>query len=356
MEWKGNKGEWSELYAFLRLLGDGCIYCGDEALNRRLDRAYPILKIFRTDKPDRKAYSVQPDRESIEVRGDEQVEEYAQRTFTIQADRLLELIKEIKTADFTEITPFLEAIGVDSIKAKSTDKTDIRLVIHDIRTGACPELGYSIKSRLGAPSTLINANVDKTNFLYRVSTLSDDEIIHCNSLRNFKEKFAYLDQLGAHVEFVQTCSQPLKVNLMMLDLGMEQIIGQLLLSYYRGCSGRSIEKLTLDLVQQNPLGLEAVSQQPIYQYKVKQFLLAFALGMTCSKPWSGRFNANGGYIVVKEDGDIVCYHFFERNDLEEYLFCNTQFDTPSTTRHQFGKILRANGECFLKLNLQVRFV
>ena len=65
MEWKGNKGEWSELYAFLRLLGDGCIYCGDEALNRRLDRAYPILKIFRTDKPDRIAYSVQPDRESI---------------------------------------------------------------------------------------------------------------------------------------------------------------------------------------------------------------------------------------------------------------------------------------------------
>ena len=48
--------------------------------------------------------------------------------------------------------------------------------------------------------------------------------------------------------------------------------------------------------------------------------LAFALGMTASKAWQGKFNANGGFIVVKEDGDIVCCHFFDRNDLEDYLF------------------------------------
>ncbi len=98
------------------------------------------------------------------------------------------------------------------------------------------------------------------------------------------------------------------------------------------------------------------SEQPIYEYKVKQFLLAFALGMTAAKPWQGKFNANGGYIVVKEDGDVVCYHFFDRNDLEDYLFYNTKFDTPSTSRHHFGSIYEENGELFLKLNLQVRFV
>lgn len=53
---------------------------------------------------------------------------------------------------------------------------------------------------------------------------------------------------------------------------------------------------------------------------LKQFLLAFALGMTVSSPWHGEFNANGGYIVVKKDGDVICYHFFDRNDLEGYLF------------------------------------
>lgn len=94
----------------------------------------------------------------------------------------------------------------------------------------------------------------------------------------------------------------------------------------------------------------------MYAYKIKQFLLAFALGMTVSSPWDGSFNANGGYIVVKEDGDVICYHFFDRNDLEEYLFNNTKFDTPSTTRHEFGEVYKVMDSYFIKLNLQIRFV
>lgn len=48
----------------------------------------------------------------------------------------------------------------------------------------------------------------------------------------------------------------------------------------------------------------------MYAYKIKQFLLAFALGMTVSSPWDGCFNANGGYIVVKKDGDVIGYIHF----------------------------------------------
>ena len=61
--------------------------------------------------------------------------------------------------------------------------------------------------------------------------------------------------------------------------------------------------------------------------------------MTCTTPWYGNFNANGGYIIVKEDGDIVCYHFFDRN----------------TSRHLFGNIYQEGKLYFMKLNLQVRF-
>lgn len=89
----------------------------------------------------------------------------------------------------------------------------------------------------------------------------------------------------------------------------------------------------------------------MYDYKVKQFLLAFALGMTAGTPWNTKFNANGGYIVVKEDGDIVCYHFFDRNDLEDYLYNNTRFESPSRTRHKYGKIYYENGDFFIKLNM-----
>ena len=140
----------------------------------------------------------------------------------------------------------------------------------------------------------------------------------------------------------------------MLDLGMERIIAECLLPYYRGAA-KTIEDAVRIVNEKDPLNIIANASQPMYEYKVKQFLLAFALGMTPSKPWQGRFNANGGFIVVKEDGDIVCYHFFDRNDLEDYLFYNTRFETPSKTRHKFGTIYEVNGEFYMKLNLQVRF-
>lgn len=44
----------------------------------------------------------------------------------------------------------------------------------------------------------------------------------------------------------------------------------------------------------------------MYAYKIKQFLLAFALGMTVSSPWDGCFNANGGYIYNR---GIQMYRF-----------------------------------------------
>ena len=38
MELRGNRGEWSELYALLKLLADGRLYCGDASQNRQDDR------------------------------------------------------------------------------------------------------------------------------------------------------------------------------------------------------------------------------------------------------------------------------------------------------------------------------
>lgn len=42
---------------------------------------------------------------------------------------------------------------------------------------------------------------------------------------------------------------------------------------------------------------------------MKVLLIDVALGMTPAKEWNGRYDANGGYIVIRKDGEIVCYHF-----------------------------------------------
>ena len=81
-----------------------------------------------------------------------------------------------------------------------------------------------------------------------------------------------------------------------------------------------------------------------------------ALGMLPSKPWDGTADATGGYIIVREDGEVLCYHLFNRNEFENYLLLNTKFETASTSRHQFGSIYKENGKYYLKLNLQIRFI
>ena len=356
MELRGNRGEWSELYAFLKLLADGEMHSGDGHLEHREGSIrYPILEVFRDDSPDRASYRVSADDKSIYIEYHDASAIVTQEKFRDEAMLLMKNIREMSsTADFPDIHPFLKKIGVDKIKAKSRDKADIRIVIHNLHNGTRPELGYSIKSRLGAPSTLINACNDNTNFIYQVVPSGRLDVGRFNVITRFRQKFECLKDSGSELRFKSAAGETMHHNLTMLDMGMETIIAHELRCYYEG-RGRTVSEITSILTEEDPLGISNGSQ-PMYEYKVKQFLLAFALGMTPAKPWKGRFNANGGYIVVKEDGDIVCYHFFDRNDLEDYLYYNTYFDTPSTSRHQFGTIYTEHGDCLLKLNLQIRFL
>lgn len=350
-----NKGEWSEVYAFFKLLADGRLYCGDGHLNRYDDKYYPILEIFRNDAPDRNAYIIHSAKKSILVAGETIHIEIPQERFRVEAANLLETIKKIGGGEHEDTLKFMREIDCGPVKAKSTDKADIRIVIHNLATGSKPELGYSIKSKLGGDSTLINSNKDASNFIFKIDGINDAQMRHINSLDKFKQKFDYIREVGGTWSFSKVSGETLRNNLTMLDLGMARIVAACMEKYYSG-QGSEVSVACRKVAQEDPLHINSPEGQPMYAYKIKQFLLAFALGMTVSSPWDGSFNANGGYIVVKEDGDVICYHFFDRNDLEEYLFNNTKFDTPSTTRHEFGEVYRVMDSYFIKLNLQIRFI
>lgn len=203
--------------------------------------------------------------------------------------------------------------------------------------------------------TLLNSNKNESNFIYKIEGIDDKQMKYINSLKKFKDKFDYIKKAHGTVRYYKCAGETLSQNLTMLDLGMSTIIGNCLLYAYSG-ENRSIDNICRILTLEDPLHICNSDSQPMYEYKIKQFLLAFALGMTVSKPWYGTFHANGGYIIVKEDGDIVCFHFFDRNDLESYLFHNTAFDTPSTTRHCFGEVYKEDDNYFIKLNIQIRFI
>ena len=78
--------------------------------------------------------------------------------------------------------------------------------------------------------------------------------------------------------------------------------------------------------------------------------------MVPGKVWDGFTKAHWGYIVVKENGDVICYHLYNRDEFLEYLYENTKFETASSSRHDFWKIYTEGSRCYINLNLQIRFL
>ncbi|AVL72196.1 restriction endonuclease HpaII [Oligella urethralis DNF00040] len=361
-EIKGNKGEWSELYVLLRLLADGKIHGADESLNKLEEVFFPILKIIRNKGTEQKTEYVPGEQVEIYV-NDQLVHSVSRNEFEQESERLLREIKSGSGGAFAiqSAQNFMEKICCKQISAPSRDKSDITMMIHDSQTGYRPTVGFSIKSNLGSSPTLLNAG-RATNFLYKIVSNNYHLLEQANAIYRLgtekgidvRKRINKISQEGK-IEFLKTGTDIFSANLLLIDSRMEEIIAHTLLYYYRdGLS--SCEDIVKRLEEEDPLHF---NNAYAYRYKFKKFLAAIALGMKPGTVWEGIDEASGGYIIVKDDGEVLAYHLYNRNYFEDYLLKNTKYDTPSTTRHGFGEVYEEDVDgktlSLIKLNLQIRF-
>jgi len=354
----GNKGEWSEIYVLLKLLGEKQVYAGDAELNKIEDLFYPILKVLRNEQGNKYEYSINDNIVIVTEEGEELLRKNV-IDFLEKAKQLLAVIQKSRGVfSAPKIERFMSEIRCNTLKAKSQDKTDIRIVIHDLRTGMTPQLGFSIKSQVGNDSTLLNAG-KTTNICYRIDgcKMSEKEVECINDI-NTRQKI--LDRTKAilrigTLQYVSMDDTTFKNNLVLIDSLLPQIVAEILLQCY-STGEYNLRKITEAVAKKNPMNYDTSNNHAYYEHKIKNLLVASALGMVPHTPWNGKYDANGGYLVVKEDGEVLCYHFYDRNYFEDYLFGNTRLETPSTSRYGFGVIFKGeDGNSYYKLNLQIRF-
>ncbi|RLD51349.1 MAG: HpaII family restriction endonuclease [Bacteroidetes bacterium] len=351
---KGNKGEWSEIYTLLKLLGDGNLHSGNADLKKIKTLVYPIIKIIRTELD--KDFEYILNKNFVIVTGDNNEVTISLKRFQEYTKLLLNKIKSSEKGTFfiPEIEIFLDDIKCKSLKAKSSVKTDIKIIIHDLKTNTQPLLGFSIKSQLGRPSTLLNAS-KSTNFIYELSAnLNNEQINEINNTKKFVEKFNKLSQNNINLSFVNTEKLIFKNNLVLIDSLLPEIVAHLLILSSKS-NKTTIFDLTKQLNQLNPLKYDLQYNHNFYEYKIKHLLTDIALGLMPAKVWRGTYDTTGGYLVVKKSGEILAYHIYNKNEFEDYLFENTRLIRASTTRHEFGKIYTQKGKQLIKLNLQIRF-
>jgi type II restriction enzyme len=353
----GNKGEWSEIYALFKLLGDKNLFAGDADLKRIENLFYPIIKIIRNETGGNYEYAI--DGDLVVISGDREKLRIPISKFSEQAVKLLSKIKDSTGAfNIPETEAFMRTVNCGSIKARSTTKSDIRIVIHDQRINQTADLGFSIKSQLGGDSTLLNAG-KTTNFVYQIidfkGSSGDIEIINAIDTRSkIKDRLEEVKKLGGDLRFLSLEQDIFKNNLVLIDSLLPNILAEIIKTFFTS-SLSTIHALTEEISSKNPLGYDTQFLHSFYEYKIKRFLTDVALGMMPSKVWGGLYDATGGYLVVKEDGEILCYHIYNRNQFEDYLYFNTKLETASSSRHEFGVLYLDYGQLKMKLNLQIRF-
>lgn len=364
MSIKQNKGEWSELYAFIKLLKDGKIYAADEYVNRIEDTYFPIIKIIRENDKNKDVDYVTGDKVHIYCDG-KFLGEISKQALSKNADILFNRIftagegDDKGAFDIPEIESFINEMMLEQTKAPAGEKVDIRMQVHDIKTGYDPVVGFSIKSDIGMPPTLLNAGKN-TRFKYEILGINDKDLQEINAIDKsvdkeyMKARISKLFSKASSIRYQGMKSDTYEDNLMMIDSMLPEIYGDFILYHYKTMEASHIdcEALCRILEFENPLGYR---KKNIYTYKIKKLLCASALGMTPGKEWDGNEAATGGYIIVKRDGDVLCYHLYNRNFFEEYLLKNTTIDRPSASRYDYAYVYKENGHYYIDLNIQIRF-
>jgi type II restriction enzyme len=108
----GNKGEWSEIYTLLKLLGDSGVHSGDSNLNKIESILYPIIKIIRQNNDELNEYIIDDSNIKIILNGTKTLN-FSKVKFLNESYNLLNKIKSSSGSfSFPDLEIFLHSIEI----------------------------------------------------------------------------------------------------------------------------------------------------------------------------------------------------------------------------------------------------
>lgn len=355
-----NKGDWSEFYAFLKILEERKLPAADKNLKTIEGKHFVFLKLIREEKKQVKIYDISGAEKEILVtdKDGKVLKKFETDKIKEKTLKIFKRIKDNKKGYFVipEAEILMRELLCSQVKVSSDKKADIVGVLYDRISKTMPMLGFSVKSMVGGASTLLNAG-KTTNFIFEVTDFSGN-ISKVNSIfskAKIRDRLFAVLESGGIPRFKNLSNKIFDANLKKIDTALPKFIAQMLMDYFKG-NASTVADLTEFLSKNKIYKEEFGLSRSDYIYKIKNFLDAAALGMVPSKEWDGLTKAHGGYIVVKQSGEVVCYHLYNRDEFRSYLFENTKFESPSSTRHDYGVLYKKGGKLFFNLNLQIRFI
>lgn len=357
MAFEATKREWGELYAFFRLLADGYVYAGTPDVKKNEAQKLPVAMIQREEHDGTRRYSLE-DAETVRITGEKMDKRIPREDFAAVAELIQAAVKGSRENDVMSpdgVEEFLDEVAIYDLEAKTDDRTDFYVAFY--RTDA-PLVGFCVRSRLGGMSPLLdggrtaNFKFEQTGIKFATPTV--------NKINAFGEeddvigRLLMIERLGGVLKYNDVADKVFRSNLCMIDLHFPRMLGEMLrIMHLDGIS--KVSELTEAVKRMNPLKIkdELINKHGYYEYKMKQFLMALALGMRPAKIFNGTDSAISGFLFVDGAGEVLCYQNSDRQTFADFLFANTRFEKSSTEKDKYGYLERENGVYYFKLNLKI---
>lgn len=351
MAFEATKKEWGELYVFFRLLADGQVKNESQSLK--------VARIQREEHDGTRQYII--GETEVHIIG-EKTDKYVPREyFGEAADAIFTALKSssdlmVESPDGVE--EFLDDIAIFDLEAKTEDRTDFHVAFYDVDA---PLVGFCVRSRVGGMAALLdggrtaNLKFEMTGIKFATPTVSKVNALETPNA--VADRMMMIERLGGILKYADVADKVFRCNLLMVDLHFPRMLAEMVrIMHLDGIA--KISELTERLKAVNPLKIkdELINKHGFYEYKIKQFLVALALGMRPAKIFNGTDSAVSGYLFVDGNGEIMCYRKADKKEFEDFLFNNTRLEKGDTGKDKYGYLEKENGILYFKLNVKIGFL
>jgi type II restriction enzyme len=357
MAFEATKREWGELYAFFRLLADGYVFAGRADGRRDEARRLPVAMVQREEHDGTRRYVIEKDCVRMEREGQEP-KRFPREDFDTVSQLVWQAVRTAEGDDVTSpdgVEEFLDEVAIYDLAANTDDRTDFYVALY---AEDAPLEGVSVRSMVGRQFPLLDGG-RAANFKFEQSgikfaTPTVNKINAFGDTEDVAGRMMMIERLGGVLRFNDAADKVFRSNLCMIDLHFPRMAGEMVrLMQLDGLT--KVSELTEAVKALNPLKIkeELITKHGYYEYKMKQFLMAVALGMRPAKLFNGTDSAVGGFMVVGRDGRVLMFSKNDREEFADYLYHNTRLEKGSVEKDKYGFLERENGVYYFKLNVKV---
>lgn len=356
MAFEATKREWSELYAFFRLLADGYVYAGTPDAKKNETFRYPVAMVQREEHDGTRRYIIEE--KDIHICGENIDKRVMREDFDAVSHLVYEAVKNSRENEVTSpdgVEEFLDEVGIYDLEAKTDDRTDFYVAFYQLDA---PLVGFCVRSKLSPMFPLLdggrsaNFKFEQTGVKFASPTVSkinafgeEDDVVG---------RMLMIERLGGLLKFNDASDKIFRSNLGLIDLHFPRVLGEMARAMHlEGIT--KVSELTEYIKRLNPLKIkdEMITKHRYYEYKMKQFLMALALGMRPAKLFNGTDSAVAGMFLVDGQGEVICYQKADRDTFADFLYQNTRFEKGPTNKDKYGYLERENGVYYFKLNVKI---